>query len=157
MSVLFAQYLHLVIIIFDTGHRLSVSITLMLFFVAFITPGVSFFLLFKRQQDLQGKLLVDSLNAIKSEADIEKAVAIFVNQIERATERSLKGAQATNFGISNIPFAQSMFNSSETHLSKEVAGLILYHREKCMLYTHGQCFCRQFDDSLTANRLILDE
>ena len=38
-----------------------------------------------------------------------------------------------------------------------MAGLILYHREKCLLFTRGTCFCRQFDDSLLANRLIVEE
>jgi hypothetical protein len=48
MSVLFAQYLHLVVVLFDQGSLLSESITLMMFFVAFLTPCVSFYLLFKR-------------------------------------------------------------------------------------------------------------
>jgi hypothetical protein len=101
-------------------------------------------------------LLVDqhSHHAIKSEADFEKAISLFILQIERGGEKS---QHASTFGIQNIPFAQTLFTSSETQITKDLAGLILYHREQCLLYTRGTCFCRQFDDSLLANRLIVDE
>lgn len=36
-------------------------------------------------------------------------------------------------------------------------GLILYHRERCRDFKKGTCFCVQFDDSLQANRLIIED
>jgi hypothetical protein len=73
----------------------------MMFFVAFLIPGVSFYLLFKRQTQLQKSLLVDqhSLQAIKSEADFEKAICLFILQIERGGEKSQQGQHSSNFGI----------------------------------------------------------
>ncbi len=36
-----------------------------------------------------------------------------------------------------------------------MVGLILYHRERCN--DPKTCFCTTFDDSLTANRIIMEE
>ena len=80
MTVIFAQYFHFTIVIMDTGSRLSESITLMLFFVGFVVPALSLYLMRYRQHQLQSRLLLDQhhVEALKSETDFEKALTIFI-------------------------------------------------------------------------------
>ena len=102
---------------------------------------------------------------IKSEFEIEKALVLFTECLER--QGSSTGSSTTSinfanaFGISNISSLtqnhQFASNESNTALNKQITGLILYHRERCREFKRGTCFCMQFDASLHANRLIFDD
>ena len=101
---------------------------------------------------------------IKSEFEIEKALVLFTECLERQGNSSSSNTAlnfANAFGISNISSLsqnhQFASNESNTALNKQITGLILYHRERCREFKRGNCFCMQFDASLHANRLIFED
>jgi hypothetical protein len=106
---------------------------------------------------------------VKSEFEIEKALVLFTECLEKnGNSSSHSGASLNSFssfttslGLSNLPSIsqsqQSGSNENNTALKKQISGLILYHRERCRDYKRGHCFCMKFDDSLNANRLIVEE
>jgi hypothetical protein len=68
------------------------------------------------------------------------------------------GNNPGHFGLTGIPGQNHyMLNELNTPIGKQTVGLLLYHRENCRRYRQGECFCADFDDSIHANRLVIND
>ena len=145
-------------------------VTVLLFFLSFLVPPFAHVVSMNWQQRLQAKLLM-AAGTIKSEFEIEKALVLFTNCLDkRGSTRGVTHNRHSAFGITGLPSQnQHLLNESNTNINKQVVGLILFHRERCRDFRKKErvnertgerektCFCMQFDDSLIANRIIQED
>ena len=71
-------------------------VTVLLFFLSFLVPAFANVIALNRQQNLQNNLLL-AQGQLKSEFEIEKALVLFTECLERQGNSSSSGASALNF------------------------------------------------------------
>jgi hypothetical protein len=81
---------------------------------------------------LQNKLLAP-LGSLKSDFDIEKALLLFSNCLDKnnANGSSFGNSSGTIAGMVIPGVSHHGLSEANTNLNKQILGLILYHRERC--------------------------
>lgn len=110
--------------------------TVLLFFISLLIPAFAQALSSHWQDRLQNRLLAP-LGTLKSDFEIEKALLLFSNCLDKAQQSgntfgsSINGTAGTIAGMVIPGVNNNGLSEASTTLNKQILGLILHHRERC--------------------------